>query len=106
MNSASKSCDLDPIPTNILKTLLDILIEPITTIINLSLESGTCPLSFKEAHVTPLLKKSKLPVKNPKNYRQVSNLSFTYKIIEKVVSYRLQANIKSNKLNNPMQSAY
>ena len=52
MKSASKSCDLDPIPTNILKALLDILIKPITTIINLSLESGTFPLSFKEAHVT------------------------------------------------------
>ena len=31
MKSASKSCDLDPIPTNILKALLDILIKPITT---------------------------------------------------------------------------
>ena len=27
-------------------------------------------------------------------------------MIEKVVSYRLQANINVNKLNNPMQSAY
>ena len=105
MKSASKSCDLDPIPTNILKALLDILIKPITTIINLSLESGTFPLSFKEAHVTPLLKKSNLPVNNLKNYRPVSNLSFISKIIEKVVSNRLQAHINSNKLNNPMQSA-
>ena len=47
MKSASKSCDLDPIPTNILKALLDILIKPITTIINLSSESGTFPLSLK-----------------------------------------------------------
>ena len=78
MKSASKSCDLDPIPTNILKALLDILIKPITTIINLSLESGTFPLSFKEAHVTLLLKKSNLPVNNLKNYRPVSNLSFIY----------------------------
>ena len=106
MKSASKSCDLDPILTNILKALLDILIKPITTIINLSLESGTFPLSFKEAHVTPLLKKSNLPVNNLKNYRPVSNLSFISKIIEKVVSNRLQAHINSNELNNPMQSAY
>ena len=106
MKSASKSCDLDPIPTSILKALLDILIKPITTIINLSLEYGTFPLSFKEAHVTPLLKKSNLPVKNLKNYRPVSNLSLISKIIEKVVSNRLQAHINSNKLNNPMQSAY
>ena len=109
MKSASKSCDLDPIPTNILKALLDILIKPITTITNLSLESGTFPLSFKEAHVTPLpclLKKSNLSVNNLKNYRPVSNLSFISKIIEKVVSNRLQAHINSNKLHNPMQSAY
>ena len=106
MRSASKSCDINPIPTNILKALLDILIKPITTIINLSLESGTFPLSFKEAHVTPLLKKSNLPVNNLKNYRPFSNLSFISKIIEKVVSNRLQAHINSNKLNNPMQSAY
>ena len=106
MKSASKSCDLDPIPTNILKALLDILIKPITIIINLSLESGTFPLSFKEAHVTLLLKKSNLPVNNLKNYRPVSNLSFISKIIETVVSNRLQAHINSNKLNNPMQSAY
>ena len=105
MKSASKSCDLDPIPTNILKALLDILIKPITTIINLSLESITFPLLFKEAYVTPLLQKSNLHV-NKKIYRPVSNLSFISKIIEKVASNRLQAHINSNKLNNPMQSAY
>ena len=103
MKSVSKSCDLDPIPTNILQALLDILIKPITTIINLSLESGTFPLSFKEAHVTPLLMKSNLPVNNLKNYKPVSNLSLISKIIEKVVSNRLQAHINSNKLNKPMQ---
>ena len=106
MKSASKSCDLDPIPTNILKALLDILIKPITTMINLSLESGTFPLLFREAHVTPLLKKSNLPVNNLKNYRPVSNLSFISKIIDTAVSNRLQAHINSNKLSNPMQSAY
>ena len=102
MKSASKSRDLDPIPTDILKALLDILFKPITTIINLSPESGTFPLSFKEAHVTPLLNKSNLPVNNRKNYRPASNLSFISKIIDKVGSNRLQAHINSNKLNSPM----
>ena len=58
IKSVSKSCDLDPIPINILKASLDILIKPITTIIYLSLESGTFPQSLKEAHITPLLKKN------------------------------------------------
>ena len=56
--------------------------------------------------VTPLLRKSNFSVNNLKNYRPVSNLSFISKIIEKVVSNRLQAHINSNKLNNPMQSEY
>ena len=43
MKSASKSCDRDPIPTNILKALFNILIKPITTIINLSLEIWNIP---------------------------------------------------------------
>ena len=54
MTSASKSSYPDQISTNILKALLDILIKPITTIINLSPESGTFPLSFKEAHMSHL----------------------------------------------------
>ena len=110
MKFASKSCDLDPILTNILtnilKASLDILIKPITTINNLSLESGTFPLSFKEAHVTPSLMKSNLPLNNFKNYRPVFNLSCISNVIEKVVSNRLQAHINSKKLNNPMQSVY
>ena len=65
---------------------------------------STLPLSFK-CHVTPLLKKSNLPVNNLKNYGS-SLQSKLSKIIEKFVSNRLQAHTNSNKLNNPMQSAY
>ena len=35
LSSSSKSCDLDPIPTSVLKNCLDILITPITDIINI-----------------------------------------------------------------------
>ena len=34
--------------------------QPITSIINASLEQGKCPQFFKQAHVTPILKKSSL----------------------------------------------
>ena len=37
MSSPSKSCDLDPLPTILLKTCLEVLIKPITDIINASL---------------------------------------------------------------------
>ena len=40
-SSSSKSCDLDPIPTSVLKNCLDILIAPITDIINILMETST-----------------------------------------------------------------
>ena len=106
LSSSSKSCDLDPIPTSVLKNCLDISITPITDIINISMETSTFPQNFKEAHVRPLLKKTSLSKNELKNYRPVSNLSFISKILEKMVANRLQAHIKNNHLSNPLQSAY
>ena len=55
-----KSCTLDPWPTFLVFDYLDILITPITSIINTSLEQGKCPNFFKQAHVTLIHKKSSL----------------------------------------------
>ena len=60
MKYASKSCSLDPWPTFLVLDYLDILITPITSIINASLEQGKCPNFFKQANVAPILKKSSL----------------------------------------------
>ena len=38
--------------------------QPITSIINASLEQSKCPKFFKQAHVTPILKKSSLGLDN------------------------------------------
>ena len=69
LSSSSKSCDLDPIPTSVLKNCLDKIITPITDIINISMETSTFPQNFKQAHVRPLLKKTSLPKNELKNYR-------------------------------------
>ena len=53
-----KSSDLVPIPTSLVKDCIDILITPITSIINLSFTEGSFPSHFKSAHVCPLLKNS------------------------------------------------
>ena len=46
MSSPSKSCDLNPFSTVLLKACLDVLIKPITDIINASLCSGLFPEYF------------------------------------------------------------
>ena len=106
LSSSSKSCDPDPISTSMLKNCLDIIITPITDIINISMETSTFLQNFIEAHVRPLLKKTSLPKNELENYRPVSNLSFISKILQKIVANRLQAHIKNNHLCNPLQSAY
>ena len=84
-SSSPKSCMLDSIPTPLLISNLDVLLEPITDIINKSLQSGIVPTSFKHAIVFPSLKKETLDPLVLKNYRPISNLSFVSKILEKVV---------------------
>ena len=86
MSSPNKSCDLDPLPTTLLKACLDTLIYPITNIVNASLCSGLFPDDFKQAQVNPLLKKSTLFKENLNSYIPISNLSFISKVLKKVVS--------------------
>ena len=105
-NSPSKSCSLDPWPTFLVLDYLDILITPITSIINASLEQGKCPNFFKQAHVTPILKKSSLDKEVFKNYRPVSNLNFISKILERVVAVQLQTHLDEAGLMTAFQSAY
>ena len=106
LKSPSKSCSLDPIPTFLLKDCLDELLPIITKIINASLKSGQVPQSFKTAVVTPLIKKASLDPDVLSNYRPVSNLSFISKILEKVVSKRLDSHKTAHDLYEPFQSAY
>ena len=55
MKSKSTSSDLDLFPTSLLKDCLDVLVEPITSIINKSLQEGVFPDQFKKAYIRPLL---------------------------------------------------
>ena len=57
LSSQDKSCDLDPLPTKLLKSCQDILLTPITNIVNLALESGSFSDVLKLSHIAPLLKK-------------------------------------------------
>ena len=105
-SSSTKSCDLDPIPTALVKECADILVTSVTNIINYSLREGSFPHCLKTAYVTPLLKKPDLDRNLLKNYRPVSNLSFISKLIEKVVAKQLNDYIDSAGLSNVNQSAY
>ena len=77
----NKSCELDPIPTYLLKHILPCILELIIDIVNLSLHDGMFPDTLKEALVKPLLKKANLDLIN-NNYRPVLNSTYISKLAE------------------------
>ena len=103
--SKNKFCELDPIPTPVLKECTDILAPIITRIVNLSIEKSTFPDAYKTAIVRPLLKKPNLS-RILKHYRPVSNLSYISKLLETVINKQMQQHLVSNELHEPLQSAY
>ena len=106
MASSDKYCDLDPIPTWLLKKCISVLLPTITKIVNMSLSSGTFPSDFKHSLINPLIKKPHLDKESLSNYRPISNLSFLSKLTERIVKSRLSDHLTSNSLLNPLQSAY
>jgi hypothetical protein len=106
LSSSNASCSLDIIPTFLLKSCLDTLVYPITTIINLALTEGIFPDSFKIASVTPLLKKHNLPSDDLSSYRPISNLNFISKILERIIHSRMNSHLHSFPSICRFQSAY
>ena len=61
---------------------------------------------FKQAIVTPLIKKPSLAKDDLKNYRPVSGLSFISKVDERVVASPLKSHLATNNLDNMNQSLH
>ena len=106
LNSAPKSCELDPIPSKLLIECLDSILPSLTDLFNSSLASGIFPQCFKSALVTPILKKRCLDHNDLNNYRPVSNLCFIAKILEKLVLSQVSSYLNFHNLYNTCQSAY
>jgi len=104
--SSETFCDLDPIPTSILKQYLHLLLPTITDIVNLSFTTGIFPKQFKLSSDIPLLRKYNLDKEDLSNYRPISHLSFLSKLTERVAKQRLTHHLSSNHLLNSFQSAY
>ena len=79
MKSKSTSSDLDLFPTSLLEGLSRLLIEPITIIINKSLQEGVFPDQFKKIYIRPLLKKP-LDKNEPKKLPSSFKPQFLYQI--------------------------
>nr|XP_055051302.1 RNA-directed DNA polymerase from mobile element jockey [Misgurnus anguillicaudatus] len=100
------TCPLDPIPTHLLQAISPSVIPALTHIINSSLSTGTFPVAFKEARITPLLKKPTLNPAMLENYRPVSLLPFISKTLERIVFNQLSTFFTQNNLLDSNQSGF
>ena len=106
MSSKSKSCSLDPIPTNILKDLLPELLPYITVMCNKSLREGQLLSSQKFAILSPIVRKSGLDADDVRSYRTISNLTFMSKLIERMVYQQLTAYLEKHDMLPKHQSGF
>ncbi len=106
LSSHPTTCPLDPIPSHLLQAISPALLPALTHIINTSLLTGIFPTAFKQAQVTPLLKKPTLNTSLLENYRPVSLLPFIAKTLERVVFNQVSLFLSQNNKLDTKQSGF
>ncbi len=106
LSSHPTTCPLDPIPSHLLQAISPTLLPALTHIINTSLLTGIFPTAFKQARVTPLLKKPTLNTSLIENYRPVSLLPFIAKTLKRVVFNQVSLFISQNNKLDTKQSGF
>ncbi len=106
LSSQPTTCPLDPIPSHLLQAISSTLLPALTHIINTSLLTGIFPTAFKQAQVTPLLKKPTFNTSLIENYRPVSLLQFIAKTLERVVFNQVSSVLSQNNKLDTKQSGF
>ena len=101
----TKHCELDSIPTSVLKKLVPYIIADITHVVNVSLSTGQFAIDWKCSCVKPLIKAMKLDRVKP-SYCPVSNLSFISKLVEHCALNQFNTHCNTHNLMPEYQAAY
>ena len=101
----TKSCELDALPTKLLKECIDSILPTITSLVNISLRDGVFASRWNTATIRPLLKKPTLDLISS-SYCPVSNLSFLSKLLEKCAMDCVNEHCNLYKLLPNYQLAY
>ena len=101
---SGKAVGLDGIPARLLKDSADIVVKPVTFIINTSLRTSKVPCDWKSARVIPLFKKGKADEMD--NYRPISILPVLSKVLERAVHIQLYKYLQQYKILSPYQCGF
>ena len=97
----NKAHGLYSFSTHILRSAEHIISQPLSVLLNKSLEHGIYPTKLKLAKVIPIYKND--DPSDPSNYRPISLLSVFNRIFEKMMYYRLKSFLEKKNIFNDSQ---
>ena len=99
-----KASGPDLIPGRILRDAASELAVVLSSLFQQSYDSGTLPCAWKLANICAIFKKGSKA--DPKNYRPVSLISFTSKVMEHIVSYHISQHLSTNRIISQHQHGF
>ena len=102
----AKTCELDKIPTWLIKDLADVFAPILAKLVNASISSGIMPEDHKLAINRPRLKKPNFNPSDPASYRPVSNVLFVSKFVERIANRQLEQYFSNNGFLPAIQSGF
>ena len=102
--SSSKANGAGEISVKVLKLVSPVFVQPLTRLINLSIQSGCFPTKWKMACITPLFKDGARDCRD--NYRPISVLFILSKVCEKHVAASFMDYLVKTGLLYELQSAF
>ncbi|KAI8510470.1 hypothetical protein Bbelb_113860 [Branchiostoma belcheri] len=99
-----KSPGNDGMHPRILRELAHVIVRPLTSIFQLSINNAELPDQWTEASITPIYKKG--DKSDPANYRPVSLTSVPCKMMERLISDAIIDHIKKNDLSCVQQHGF
>ena len=94
----------DGIPSAVLKVLSYELCTPLYILFKMSIDSGTCPLLWKKADITPIYKKG--DASQVSNYRPISILPAMCRLFERILADDINFHLHHNRLITDAQYGF
>jgi hypothetical protein len=102
--NVNKATGPDEISAKLLHLVAHEISRPLTWLFQQSIDTGTIPLDWSKALVTPIFKKG--PKSEPSNYRPVSLTSITCKVLEHIVLSHMAKHLEANGILSPLNHGF
>ena len=100
----NKACGPDGISPRLLKTVAEEVTPALTLLFWNSYQTGTLPLDWKLAHITPVFKKGERY--KAENYRPISLTCIACKVMEHIIASHIMSHLEKNSILCPEQHGF